>query len=142
VFIASGVAQCDIYFAGALAQARQVYATRPFTLARVDIELPDGGGIDFIEWLHRHDTETSAMVVSTFAAQDLIPAALKAGATGYVLKERDDDELIAALRASSTAARRSIRSSPRISCGCSRSSRWQSQYSRFRWRQAKQPPLR
>lgn len=98
VLMATGIAQGDIYFAGDLAQARQSFATRPFALALVDIELPDGSGIDFIEWLHRHDTETTSVVVSTFATQDLILAALKAGATGYLLKERDDDELIAALR--------------------------------------------
>jgi DNA-binding NarL/FixJ family response regulator len=98
VLAALDVAEDSICFAADLAAAKRHLDTRQFALALVDIELPDGSGIDFIEWLRGRDARTTSVVVSTFATQDLILAALQAGATGYLLKERDDGELVAALR--------------------------------------------
>lgn len=93
-----GVANDAIHRADDLAQAEQRLAAQQFALVLVDIELPDGNGIDLIQRLSEHDTRPAAIVVSTFATQDLILAALRAGAVGYLLKERDDEELTAALR--------------------------------------------
>lgn len=93
-----GVAHDAIRRADDLAQAEQHLAVQQFALVLVDIELPDGNGIDLIGRLRERDTHATAIVVSTFATQDLILAALRAGAVGYLLKERDDEELAAALR--------------------------------------------
>ncbi|GAA0708542.1 response regulator transcription factor [Dokdonella soli] len=98
ILTALDIARDGIHFAGDLAQARDCFDTQRFALALVDIVLPDGSGIDFIQWLRGRDADATAVVVSTFATQDLILAALHAGAAGYLLKERDDSELIAALR--------------------------------------------
>ncbi len=93
-----GVADRTVAFAGDVAQAAQRLDEGRFALALVDIELPDGSGIDFIRALRERAPQTAALVVSTFATQDLILAALQAGAVGYLLKERSDEELIAAVR--------------------------------------------
>jgi DNA-binding NarL/FixJ family response regulator len=85
-------------FAADIAEAQRQLQARRFALALIDIELPDGSGIELIRtWQGRADAPV-AVIVSTFATQDLILAALQAGAVGYLLKERDDDELAAALR--------------------------------------------
>ena len=81
-----------------LAEARARFAARRFASALVDLELPDGSGIDFIRGMRPREAGVTVVVVSTFATQDLILAALHAGAVGYLLKERDDTELLAALR--------------------------------------------
>ena len=93
-----GVADRAVAFAGDMAQAAQRLNEGRFALALVDIELPDGSGIDFIRGLRARAPQTAALVVSTFATQDLILAALQAGAIGYLLKERSDEELAAAVR--------------------------------------------
>lgn len=95
---ALGVAADALAFAADLAEARALFAARRFASALVDLELPDGSGIDFIRWMRPREAGVTVVVVSTFATQDLILAALHAGAVGYLLKERDDAELLAALR--------------------------------------------
>jgi DNA-binding NarL/FixJ family response regulator len=95
---ALGVADDALEFAADLADARARFAARRFASALVDLELPDGSGIDFIRWMRPREAGVTVVVVSTFATQDLILAALHAGAVGYLLKERDDAELLAALR--------------------------------------------
>ena len=84
--------------AGTLAQARVLCSTTPaLRTALVDIGLPDGSGIELIAWLHTHRPDVSCVVVSAWSDEVQVLAALRAGACGYLLKERDDDELRVAL---------------------------------------------
>jgi len=87
-----------IIFATTLAEARACIAERPIALALVDIGLPDGSGIDLIKDLHLKDPALAILVISAWCTQDVILSALRAGAVGYVLKERDDLEVAIALR--------------------------------------------
>ncbi len=80
-----------------LAGARAALQAGDFGLALVDVGLPDGNGVELIAWLHEHRPRTQALVVSGFGDEHTVLAALKAGAVGYLLKERDDIELVAAL---------------------------------------------
>lgn len=66
--------------------------------ALVDLGLPDGNGIELIEQFKHNDLDISILVISAWSTQDAILGALKAGATGYVLKERDDLEISLAIR--------------------------------------------
>jgi DNA-binding NarL/FixJ family response regulator len=85
-------------FADSLAQARAWLADQPVALALVDLGLPDGSGVDLIAELHAADPGLPVLVVSAWSTQDAILASLRAGAVGYVLKERDDMEIALALR--------------------------------------------
>ncbi|OTG83773.1 response regulator [Acinetobacter sp. ANC 4648] len=67
-------------------------------LALVDLSLPDGNGIELIEQFRLNDSDISILVISAWSTQDAILGALQAGATGYVLKERDDLEISLAIR--------------------------------------------
>lgn len=87
-----------IIFASNLAEARACIAEQPVALALVDIGLPDGSGIDLIRELHASDPGLAILVISAWCTQDVILSALRAGAVGYVLKERDDLEVAIALR--------------------------------------------
>lgn len=91
-------ADADIVAVDSLAAARTALTerSRPFVL--VDIGLPDGNGIELIEWLHARYPQTVSMVVSAWGDEDTVLNALRAGATGYLFKERDTDELRAALQ--------------------------------------------
>lgn len=81
-----------------LAGAREHAARNGYTLALVDIQLPDGNGVDFIAWLREHAPHVPAIVVSSWAAEDTILAALRNGAIGYLLKNAEDIELAMHLR--------------------------------------------
>jgi DNA-binding NarL/FixJ family response regulator len=84
--------------AGSLAEARACLANQPVALALVDLGLPDGSGIDLIAEMHAADPGLAILVISAWCTEDAILAALRAGATGYVLKERDDLEVSLSLR--------------------------------------------
>lgn len=80
-----------------IAQAKAAATGRLFTMALVDLGLPDGSGIELIQWL-RSRSEMPILVISAWSTEDTILDALRAGATGYLLKERDDDEIAMLLR--------------------------------------------
>ena len=93
-----GYAQDALVFVTNLAEARHWLAQNPAALALVDIGLPDGSGLDLIADMRAEDPAMSILVVSSWSTEDIILQALKCGATGYVLKERDDMEIALSIR--------------------------------------------
>ena len=87
-----------LVFSRSLSEARACVAERTIALALVDLGLPDGSGIDLIAELHAADPGLAILVISAWTTHDAILASLRAGAAGYVLKERDDLEIALALR--------------------------------------------
>ncbi len=87
-----------LMMASSLAEAQQYLAHQLVALALVDLGLPDGSGIDLIRIMHEQNPSVAILVISAWSTQEAILAALRAGATGYVLKERDDLEVALALR--------------------------------------------
>lgn len=87
-----------LIFSQTLSQARSVLKEHPISFALVDLGLPDGNGIDFIQTLRQEDTATPVLVISAWSTQETILDAIQAGATGYILKERDDFEITLSLR--------------------------------------------
>jgi len=81
------------------ATAMQLLESQRFGVALVDIGLPDGRGIELIEWLQAHHPQVSAVAISaSLRTGETIFSALRAGAAAYLLKVRDDLELSIALR--------------------------------------------
>lgn len=91
-------AAADPACAGSLAEARALLAERDFALVLVDIGLPDGNGCELVAWLHANRPAVAVLVVSAWGHEDTVLAALRAGAVGYLLKEREDIELAYSLR--------------------------------------------
>lgn len=84
--------------AASLTEARARLAEQPVALALVDLQLPDGNGCTLIEPLRAQDPGIAILVVTAWSSEDAILGALRAGATGYVLKERDDFEVMLSIR--------------------------------------------
>lgn len=84
--------------ASSIAEAQQCLTEQLAALALVDLGLPDGSGIELIRSIHEQNPAVPVLVISAWSTQEAILAALRAGATGYVLKERDDLEVALALR--------------------------------------------
>ena len=87
-----------LVFATTLAEARACLAEQPVALALVDLQLPDGDGRELIAQLRADDPGLGILVVSAWSSEEAILGALRAGATGYVLKERDDVEVMLSIR--------------------------------------------
>jgi len=98
VLMALGYTQEALLFAATLGEARACLAAQPVALALVDLRLPDGDGRGLIEQLRADDPGLGILVVSAWSSEDAILGALRAGATGYVLKERDDMEVMFSIR--------------------------------------------
>lgn len=87
-----------LLFANNVREAEYLLQQEPFCLALIDLGLPDGNGISIIEKIHELGSQILILVVSAWSTQDSLLKAIKAGATGYVLKERDDTEVSLAIR--------------------------------------------
>lgn len=87
-----------LIMANSVAEGQQCLTDQLAGLALVDLGLPDGSGIDLIRQIHEQNPAVPILVISAWSTQEAILAALRAGATGYVLKERDDLEVALALR--------------------------------------------
>ena len=93
VLLQLGYAPDALVFAASLAEARVCLAAQPVALALVDLALPDGSGMALIAQMRADDPGLGILVVSAWSSEEAILGALRAGATGYVLKERDDIEV-------------------------------------------------
>ena len=98
VLLQLGYAPDALVFAASLAEARVCLGAQPMALALVDLALPDGNGMALIEQMRLEDPGLGILVVSAWSSEDAILGALRAGATGYVLKERDDLEVMLSIR--------------------------------------------
>lgn len=79
-------------------QARQILQTHPINLALLDINLPDGSGIDLVSCIHEHHPDAYIVITTIFDDEEHILKALKAGAHGYLLKDLPDLLFIQKLR--------------------------------------------
>ena len=81
--------------AEALAETRR---TAP-DLVCMDVRMPDVDGIRATELVLALPNPPRVLVVTTFSSDDYVFGALRAGASGFVLKRASADELVAAVRA-------------------------------------------
>jgi DNA-binding NarL/FixJ family response regulator len=65
----------------------------------MDVRLPDGSGVDACRDILASFPATRVIVLTSYADDDSVLAAVLAGAHGYVLKEIDSASLISAVRA-------------------------------------------
>lgn len=84
--------------AGSCAEAmREGKVTNPDVVV-LDLRLPDGSGVEIIDALKRVAPRARVLVLTSFADDTLLLAALKAGADGYLLKDVAEADLIGAIR--------------------------------------------
>ena len=74
--------------AASLAQAKQLLSENNYELAMIDLNLPDGTGVDFINTLKKQSPETYVVVATVFDDDEHLFPALEAGADYIVAKNR------------------------------------------------------
>ena len=80
-----------------LSEARDIIAHHMIDLALLDINLPDGNGIDIITELKQHHPHCLVVMSTVYDDDDTLFDALRAGANGYLLKQDHSETLFAAL---------------------------------------------
>ncbi|PIE11099.1 MAG: two-component system response regulator [Rhodobacterales bacterium] len=82
-----------------VADGKAVAQTRPPAYAVVDLRLEDGNGLDVVEALRDARPEAKVVVLTGYGAIATAVAAVKIGATDYLSKPADADEVSRALLA-------------------------------------------
>ena len=63
----------------------------------IDVRMPEMNGIEAVEILNQKSTKTKAIVLSMHDSEEYILKSIKAGASGYLLKDTDKKEFIKAI---------------------------------------------
>jgi two-component system response regulator DevR len=85
--------------AGTAADAvRKVDSLRP-DVVLMDIRIPGEGGIEATQQITSQFPDTRVVMLTSFADDELVFRAVRAGAAGYVLKQIGNEELLRAIRA-------------------------------------------
>jgi len=92
--ITQAFVEVNISEASSLAQARKLLDDKNFDLALIDLNLPDGNGVEIIREIDKNSPSTYCVVATIFDDDDYLFPALEAGAQGYLLKEQTTDEFI------------------------------------------------
>ncbi|MFV0373286.1 response regulator [Microbacterium sp.] len=67
-------------------------------VALIDLRMPKRDGISTIRALHDTRTAVRCIALTTFSGDSAVADALEAGARGYLVKDSEPDELVAAIR--------------------------------------------
>lgn len=84
-------------YASSLREARTALEREGFGRALVDVNLPDGSGLDLLAWMRTHAPHVESVVVSSLGDDATVLEAIRAGAVGYLLKNGSDEEMELAL---------------------------------------------
>jgi DNA-binding NarL/FixJ family response regulator len=84
--------------ASSISDARRLVADLQPRVLVLDIQLPDGSGVEFCRELHTLSPGTRALVLTSDEGEESIAAAMKAGAVGYILKQVEGTSLLSAVR--------------------------------------------
>ena len=76
-----------------LGGAKRELARRPYDLCLTDMRLPDGDGLDLVEWMQVHAPQTPVAVITAHGNVEAAVRALKVGAFDFVSKPLDISDL-------------------------------------------------
>jgi two-component system response regulator PilR (NtrC family) len=79
----------EVETAATVAQAREILQTRLFRAVISDMRLPDGTGLDLLQWLEQSGRPEKVIVVTAYGSPENAVTALKAGAFDYLTKPVD-----------------------------------------------------
>jgi two-component system response regulator RegA len=89
----------EVATADSVAGGKAIATGRPPAYAVVDLRLGDGNGLDVVETLRERRPESRIVVLTGYGAIATAVAAVKIGATDYLSKPADADDVVKALLA-------------------------------------------
>ena len=96
--LATALGTQEVAWAKSIQQARQLLRLSVFDLAFIDLGLPDGLGVDLVSECTLIYPQMSSIVMSSMDQDEVVVQSIEKGAVGYLLKNRDDSEIISLLR--------------------------------------------
>lgn len=90
----------QVFRATSVAEAQKIVAEAPPAYAVVDLRLEDGNGLDVVDALRDARQDARIVVLTGYGAIATAVAAVKMGATDYLSKPADADEVTRALLSS------------------------------------------
>lgn len=91
----------DIHLIGTATTKREadlLIAQFPFQMLIADLDLPDGFGLDLIRKTAAEHPQVDIMVLADSNDDPHVVSAIESGATGYVLKDKIETNLVSAIR--------------------------------------------
>jgi len=70
--------------ANSVADAQRLLKTEPFDLCLTDMQLPDGDGLDLVEWIQQYAPSVPVAVITAHGNVETAVRALKLGAFDFV----------------------------------------------------------
>jgi len=93
--------EVDMEVVGEAGTAEEAYGRIPATspnVAVLDVQLPDGSGVDVCREIRSRHPEIACIMLTSFADDEAVYAAIMAGAAGYVLKQVRGNDLVEGIR--------------------------------------------
>ena len=84
--------------AGSVAEGLREFTSLKPDVVITDVRLPDGTGLDLVREIRAAGHETGVVVLTMYAGDQQLFAALEAGASAFVAKDAPSDEVVAAAR--------------------------------------------
>lgn len=92
----------DMRIAGQARTAAEAYAVigagTPIDVAVLDLDLPDGFGLDLVPALHVAHPAAQALILTASFGRNVLARAVEAGAAGMLHKSADIDEIVESVR--------------------------------------------
>jgi DNA-binding NarL/FixJ family response regulator len=83
--------------AGTAEEAQTMLRNRPCDVLMLDISLPDLSGIDLLRTIKQRNASTQVLIISSFSEERYALPMIRNGASGYLCKDCDRDDLIHAI---------------------------------------------
>ncbi len=88
-----------------LGQGEQQVASLKPQVVVIDVRLPDGSGLDLVRKMRQHVSGLGIVVLTMYAGDEQLFAALDAGASAFVPKDAPADDVVAAARHAAVSPR-------------------------------------
>lgn len=84
-------------------EAQQLFSNSQFDLIIADFRLPDGTGMELLQWSKSHYPQTQVILITHYSDIRIAIKAMKLGAFEYITKPINPDELLATVKESLSA---------------------------------------
>ena len=91
--------------AATIAEGARAAATHSPDVVVLDVRLPDGSGLDLAKRLRAARQDVGLVILTMYAGDDQLFAALESGASAFVPKDAPSDDVVAAARHAASAPR-------------------------------------
>ncbi len=87
----------QVFCAYSMAQAQKIFAQEQIDIMLCDIEMPQGSGLDLLEWVRNQGLNTVCIFLTCYAKFDYASEAIHLGSSDYLLKPIESEALHVAI---------------------------------------------